>query len=112
MGPMLSPYWRLVKFGFRLLYNEMAFTYDLVSKAVSLGEWRSWQRAAIKHLNAQPGACILEIAHGTGNLQIDLRAAGFDSIGCDLSRTMGEIARAKLLRHSISPKLVRIRAQA
>ncbi len=69
-------YWRLVKFGFRLLYNEMAFTYDAVSWIASLGEWREWQRAALKHLNVQPDAHVLELAHGTGNLQLDLRAAG------------------------------------
>src|SRR5215475_13402797 len=108
----MTPYWRLVKFGFRLLYNEMAFTYDLVSWGVSMGEWRSWQRAALHHLNVKPGDCVLEIAHGTGNLQIDLRHAGLDSIGYDLSPFMGKIARAKLLQHKITPKLVRGHAQA
>ncbi|MCZ7544410.1 MAG: hypothetical protein M5R40_13175 [Anaerolineae bacterium] len=39
-------WWALVRFGFRLLYNELAFTYDLVSRVVSLGQWRAWQRAA------------------------------------------------------------------
>ncbi len=101
----------LLRFGFRLLYNEMAFTYDLVSWVVSLGEWRSWQRAVLRHLNAAPGDRILEIAHGTANLQIDLRAAGFDSIGLDLSPYMGRIARRKLIRRHLTPKLVRGRAQ-
>ncbi len=32
----------LIKFGFRLLYQEMAWTYDWVSWLVSLGEWRRW----------------------------------------------------------------------
>ncbi len=107
-----SLWWRLIKFGFRLLYNEMAWTYDMVSRIVSLGEWRSWQRAAIKHLNVPPGVCVLELAHGTANLQIDLRTAGLDSIGVDLSPYMGQIARRKLLRHRITPKLARCRAQA
>jgi len=109
---MIPPYWRLVKFGFRLLYNEMAFSYDLISWGVSLGEWRSWQRAALKHLNVAPGASVLELAHGTANLQIDLRTVGLNSIGCDLSPSMGRIARAKLVRQRIAPRLVRARAQA
>jgi hypothetical protein len=46
-----SLWWRLVRFGFRLLYNEFAFSYDLVSKVVSLGAWRCWQQSALKHLN-------------------------------------------------------------
>lgn len=107
-----SLYWRLVKFGFRLLYNELAFSYDLVSWMVSLGEWRSWQRAALRHLNVQPGARVLEVAHGTANLQIDLRTAGLDSVAVDLSEAMGRIARRKLVRNRIVPKLARARAQA
>jgi len=107
-----APWWRLVRFGFRLLYNEMAFTYDLVSWTVSLGEWRTWQRAALKHLNAPPGERVLELAHGTANLQIDLRTLGYVPIGLDLSPYMGRIASRKLLRHRITPQLVRARAQA
>ncbi|MCC7448337.1 MAG: class I SAM-dependent methyltransferase [Anaerolineae bacterium] len=109
---LVSLWWQLVRFGFRLLYNEMAWTYDAVSWIVSLGEWRSWQRAAIKHLNVLPGVQVLELAHGTANLQIDLRTAGLDSVGVDLSPFMGQIARRKLLRQRIIPKLARCRAQA
>jgi ubiquinone/menaquinone biosynthesis C-methylase UbiE len=100
-----------VRFGFRLLYNEMAFTYDTVSRVVSLGQWRDWQRTALNHLQAPPGSMILELAHGTGNFQIDLRAAGYRTIGFDLSRAMGRIARRKLLHRGIRPDLVRGRAQ-
>jgi ubiquinone/menaquinone biosynthesis C-methylase UbiE len=107
-----SVWWRLVKFGFRLLYNEMAFTYDIVSWVVSLGEWRSWQRASLKHLNASPQDIVLELAHGTANLQIDLFAAGIKSMGLDFSPYMGGIARRKLSRRGIPVNLVRGRAQA
>ncbi len=108
----LRVWWRLVRFGFRLLYNEMAFTYDLVSQIVSLGEWRCWQRAALRHLDVPPGARVLELAHGTGNLHLDLYAAGLQPVGLDLSRAMGRIARRKLARRGIMPALVRSRAQA
>jgi ubiquinone/menaquinone biosynthesis C-methylase UbiE len=105
-------YWWLVKFGFRLLYNELAWTYDTVSCVVSLGEWRSWQRAALKYLNVSPGACVLELAHGTANLQIDLRTAGLDTVAIDLSPYMGRIARRKLRRQRIVPRLAQAAAQA
>lgn len=104
-------WWALVKLGFRLLYNELAWTYDLVSWIVSLGDWRQWQRAALRHLQVAPGARVLELAYGTGNLQIDLRTAGLESVGFDLSRQMGNITRRKLLRHRIEPVLVRGNAQ-
>ncbi len=105
-------WWALVALGFRLLYNELAWTYDVVSWLVSLGDWRSWQRAALPFLGVEPGACVLELAHGTGDLQLDLRTAGVTSVGLDLSPFMGRIARRKLLRQRISPMLVRGAGQA
>lgn len=105
-------WWALVAFGFRLLYNELAFTYDMVSWIVSLGQWRQWQRCALTHVNAPPGARLLELAHGTGNMQIDLRAAGYRPVALDLSRAMGRIARRKLHRWGYHPQLVRGMGQA
>lgn len=99
-------YSRLLNLGFRLLYNEMAWTYDMVSWIVSAGEWRAWQRAALRYLDALPGTLILELAHGTANLQRDLRSAGYDTIGLDLSRAMGRIAHRKLRHAKPIPKLV------
>jgi ubiquinone/menaquinone biosynthesis C-methylase UbiE len=104
-------WWGLVQFGFRLLYNEFAFAYDLVSTVVSLGQWRSWQRTALKHLKVPTNALILELAHGTGNLQIDFHAAGYRTIAYDLSASMGRITQHKLKKHNIVPKLVRGKAQ-
>lgn len=104
---MLNLWWRLVRFGFRLLYNELAFTYDLVSKIVSLGAWRNWQRTALRHLPPPDTGHILELAHGTGNLQQDLYAARYKPIGYDLSPYMGRIARRKLQKQGIMPLLVR-----
>ncbi len=111
MERLLNLWRKLVRFGFRLLYNEMAFTYDAVSTIVSLGEWRSWQRAALRHLDAKSSGLILELAHGTGNLQIDLIQAGYQTVGYDLSPYMGRIARAKLLRQGFAARLVRGKAQ-
>lgn len=102
-------WWALVRFGFRLLYNELAFTYDLVSYVVSLGAWRCWVRASLKHLPAN--GTVLELAHGTGNLQLDLAARGYRAVGYDLSPYMGRIAQRKLKRHNLTPRLVRGRAQ-
>ncbi len=108
---MSKLWWSLVKFGFRLLYNELAFIYDWVSYAVSLGAWRCWQRSVFRHLTAQPGALVLELAHGTGNLQLDLHAAGYQVLGYDLSPYMGRIARGKLIKAHVPVRLARGRAQ-
>jgi ubiquinone/menaquinone biosynthesis C-methylase UbiE len=100
---------RLLRFGFRLLYNEGAWTYDWVARFVSMGQWRSWQRAALTHLRGQR---VLEIAHGTGNMLLDLSALGFRPTGLDVSRAMGRIATQKLRTRGLGVPLVRARVQS
>lgn len=109
---MIQRAWgRLVALGFRLLYNEMAFTYDAVSYAVSLGDWRAWQWAALSYLPPAP-ARVLELAHGTGHLQQRLLAEGYQTVGLDLARAMGRIAQRRLRRAGLAASLVRGRGQA
>ncbi|MEP7357866.1 MAG: methyltransferase domain-containing protein, partial [Anaerolineales bacterium] len=93
---------RFLQFSFGLLYNQFAWTYDLVSWMVSAGQWRSWQRAALPFLR---GRRVLEIAHGTGNLLLDLVSLGFQPIGLDLSPAMGRLAARKLKRRLGQPTL-------
>lgn len=88
----------LLRIFFRLLYHEFAFTYDLVSWVVSIGRWREWQRQTIPFII---GERILEVAHGTGNLQIDLISKGYRPIAFDLSAQMGRIASRKLKRYPL-----------
>ncbi|MEL7434124.1 MAG: class I SAM-dependent methyltransferase [Chloroflexota bacterium] len=104
-------WWQAVRFGFRLLYHEMAFTYDTVSYLVSLGQWRAWQRTALQFLPDPTTGTVLEIAHGTGNLQLDLHAAGYNTVAFDYSAEMGHIARRKTARQGITPPFVRGMAQ-
>ncbi|MBN1428724.1 MAG: class I SAM-dependent methyltransferase [Anaerolineae bacterium] len=108
----MSLWWRLVRFGFRLLYNEMAWTYDWVSWVVSLGHWRRWQRASIPHLQVARGDNVLELAHGTANLQIDLLRAGVAVVGLDVSPFMGRMARRKLVSSGNIFRLVRANAMS
>lgn len=104
-------WWALVSLGFRLLYNELAWTYDAVSWIVSLGDWRRWQRTALRGLAIPPGSRVLELAHGPGWMQIDLRTAGLDPVGLDVSPAMGRLARGKLVRHGLPVRLARGLAQ-
>lgn len=104
-------WWDLVRFGFRLLYHEMAFTYDTVSYVVSLGQWRCWQRASLQFLPDPETGTILEIAHGTGNLQLDFHEAGYKTVAYDYSPQMGQIASAKLARNDIQTDFTRGKAE-
>jgi ubiquinone/menaquinone biosynthesis C-methylase UbiE len=108
---MRSLWGRLVAFGFRLLYNEMAFTYDAVSWVVSLGDWRAWQFAALNFLPSAP-ARVLELAHGTGHLQKRLLEEGFCTVGLDVSRSMSQITAERIEQHNLPMRLVLGRGQA
>jgi len=99
---------QLVRFGFYLLYNEAAFTYDTVSRIVSLGQWRCWGRTALPYLPPpSPDNNILELAYGTGNLHLDLTQAGYRVIGCDLSPFMARITHHKFMSAGKQPILIR-----
>ena len=101
---MLNRVWRVC---FRLLYHEFAFSYDLVSRLVSLGHWRSWQRTVLDHLPAPEAGLVLELAHGTGDLQLDLWRRGYRTAGLDLSPNMGRLAQRKLTRADLRANLIR-----
>lgn len=107
MNSLLALWVTLVRFGFRLLYNELAFTYDWVSNAVSLGAWRCWQRAVFAQLEPAYDGVVLELAHGTGDLQLDLHERGYRTVGYDLSPYMGYLAGRKLYGQGLTPRLVR-----
>lgn len=102
-------WWAFVRFFFRLLYNEFAWTYDLVAWVVSLGQWKAWTRTAIPHLQ---GERVLELAHGPGHLLVSMAKRGLAPMGLDLSPHMGRLARRRLRRAGLFVPLVRARAQA
>jgi len=90
----------------------MAFTYDAVSWVVSGGEWRAWTRTALAVAQPKPDETVLEVAHGTGTLQLDLAAAGARAWGVDYSAQMGRLTGEKLRRKGFSPQLARAKGQA
>jgi ubiquinone/menaquinone biosynthesis C-methylase UbiE len=92
---ILEQWQKCVRFGFRLLYNEMAWMYDVVSWSVSLGEWRKWQQAALPFVW---GNKVLEIGHGPGHMLLALQNMGLAVVGLDLSANMGRQARKRTQR--------------
>jgi ubiquinone/menaquinone biosynthesis C-methylase UbiE len=103
-------WWGFVRLFFRLLYNEFAWTYDMVAWTVSLGQWKAWGRTAIPHLR---GGRVLELAHGPGHLLVAMAERGLAPVGLDLSPTMSRMARRRLSKDgSLTVPLVRARAQA
>lgn len=102
-------YRRVLRFAFRLLYNELAWSYDLVSRIVSLGNWQEWAFAGVPYLL---GPRILELGHGPGHLQVSLAANGLSVTGIDISTAMGRLARRRLTRQALPVRLARARAES
>ena len=100
---------RLIKIGFGLLYNQLAWSYNWVSWLVSLGEWRKWQMAALPFV---VGPAVLELAHGPGYLLVALSGRNYRLTGFDLSPAMGQLAGRNLRRAGYYVPLVRGMAQA
>jgi ubiquinone/menaquinone biosynthesis C-methylase UbiE len=102
-------WWCLLRVFFRLLYNECAWAYDLVARAVSFGQWQAWGRAAIPHLQ---GGRVLELGHGPGHLLVAMAHSGLSPVGLDVSPAMGRLAHTNLAESDVWAPLVRARAQA
>jgi SAM-dependent methyltransferase len=98
---------RVLRLGFHLLYNQFAFSYDLVADLVSFGQWADWRRAVMPYLLEGD---TLDLAYGTGGLLADLYAQGRNPVGLDLSPYMGRIAGRRLKRMCCPSRLVRGRA--
>lgn len=100
----------ILRLFFRCLYHPLAFSYDWVAAAVSLGHWNEWGRAALDHLH---GPRLLELGHGPGHLQPVLRELGFWTAGLDESAQMSRMAARRLRSNGFAEvRLVRSMAQA
>jgi ubiquinone/menaquinone biosynthesis C-methylase UbiE len=86
----------LLRFFFRLLYHQFAFTYDLVAATVSLGRWKDWVLSVLPFVQGQR---VLEIGHGPGHLQRALLERNLLAVGLDESTQMGRLARHNLKRY-------------
>ena len=83
---------------FRLLYHQLAFTYDLVAASVSFNRWKDWVMSVVPFIE---GNRILEIGHGPGHLQRMLLTLRHNSgqgrqlvaVAIDESRQMGYLAK-------------------
>ncbi len=100
---------RFLRWFFRHLYTDLAWSYDLVAWVVSLGRWNEWVRAAIDRL---PAGQVLELGHGPGNLLCALANRGWQPIGLDVSPQMSLLAQRRMQERGLEPRLVRGRAQA
>ncbi len=105
----MKPLARFLRWFFRHLYTDLAWSYDAVAWAVSLGRWNEWALTALERLPVGP---LLELGHGPGHLLCEAAGRGLRPVGLDPSPQMGRLARARMRRRGIPPRLVRGRAQS
>ncbi|MEY2448828.1 MAG: demethylmenaquinone methyltransferase / 2-methoxy-6-polyprenyl,4-benzoquinol methylase [Acidimicrobiaceae bacterium] len=74
------------------MFDAVAPRYDFLNRLLTIRMDVRWRRAAVKLLALRPGACVLDMACGTGDLCVELTAAGLTPIGID--RSAGMLAAA------------------
>lgn len=79
------------------MFDRIAPRYDLLNRIISLGQDRRWRRHTVGALRLAPGATVLDIGCGTGDLCDVVVRAGYSPIGVDFSA--GMLAAA----HSCAP---------
>jgi demethylmenaquinone methyltransferase / 2-methoxy-6-polyprenyl-1,4-benzoquinol methylase len=70
------------------MFDRIAPRYDRMNRVISLGQDVRWRRRAVATLVLQPGARVLDLACGTGDLCRELSSAGYRPVGVDLSQGM------------------------
>ena len=82
----------------RAMFTRIAGRYDLMNSLMTGGRHHAWRRLTAAAVTGAPAGLALDLATGTGDLALAVRAAapGRVVIGADFSEAMLRQARAKL----------------
>ncbi len=80
------------------MFTRIAGRYDVMNDVMTAGRHHAWRRAAARATLAAPDGPVLDLATGTGDLALAVRAAGAGTlvVGADFSEGMLQAARPKL----------------
>jgi demethylmenaquinone methyltransferase/2-methoxy-6-polyprenyl-1,4-benzoquinol methylase len=81
------------------MFDRVAPRYDRMNRVISLGMDRRWRRQTVQALGLSPGARVLDLACGTGDLCRDLTNVGQTAVGIDVSEGMLQIGSV----HCVAP---------
>ncbi len=70
------------------MFDAIAPRYDLVNRIMTMGLDIGWRRRAVAALGLEPGADVVDLACGTGDLCFALRRLALRPVGVDLSAGM------------------------
>ena len=77
----------------RSMFDAIAPRYDLVNRIMTFRMDVGWRKRAVRDLRLAPGATVVDLACGTGDLCRELTRNGLTPIGADLS--FGMLANAR-----------------
>jgi demethylmenaquinone methyltransferase/2-methoxy-6-polyprenyl-1,4-benzoquinol methylase len=94
----------------RRMFGSVAHRYDFLNHLLSFSLDRSWRRRTVARVEAvlmKPGARVLDLCCGTGDLLLALQASRSASVwGCDFCRPMLAIAQRKISASGRPPVLI------
>ena len=79
----------------RAMFDRIARVYDRMNSVMTAGMHHHWRERAADLASVGPGDRALDVATGTGDLAIALRARGAEVTALDFSEGMLDVARAK-----------------
>jgi demethylmenaquinone methyltransferase/2-methoxy-6-polyprenyl-1,4-benzoquinol methylase len=79
------------------MFGRIARRYDLMNWLMTGGAYRRWQRETVRRLDLAPGACVLDLGCGTGDIALEMsqKEPGATVIAADFSREMLDVARQR-----------------
>ena len=89
------------------MFDGIAHRYDLVNRVISLGIDQSWRKKTVRSLELRPGARVLDLATGTGDLAIMVSRMHPEVtiVGVDPSEKMLEVGRKKLTEAALNERI-------
>src|SRR5580700_3591081 len=70
------------------MFDRIAPRYELVNRVMTLGLDSGWRRRAVRELRLEPGARVIDLGCGTGDLCRLLGKAGLRAVGVDMAAGM------------------------
>ncbi|HEY3288786.1 MAG TPA: class I SAM-dependent methyltransferase, partial [Anaerolineae bacterium] len=81
----------------RDMFARISGRYDLMNRLMSVGQDGAWRSRVIHMANLYPGARILDVATGTGDMMVEAHRQHPDAVtfGSDFTFEMMQVGQAK-----------------